>query len=86
MRLLLDTHILLWGAFEPERLSRAASSLIESPEIAVTGAHAAALASLPPIHKDPFDRMLVAQAMIEGLTLLTADPAIAKYPGPVRFV
>ena len=40
--------------------------------------------SLPPIHKDPFDRMLVAQAMIEGLTLLTADPAVAKYPGDIR--
>ena len=41
-------------------------------------------ASLPPIHKDPFDRMLVAQTMIEGLTLLTADPVVAKYPGDIR--
>jgi PIN domain nuclease of toxin-antitoxin system len=128
MKLLLDTHILLWGAVEPERLPKSASSLIESPdneimfsalslweiaiktgrgradfrvdvgilrrslfdngyaELPVTGAHAAALASLPPIHKDPFDRMLVAQAMIEGLTLVTADPRIAKYPGPIRLV
>jgi PIN domain nuclease of toxin-antitoxin system len=126
MRLLLDTHILLWGAVEPERLSRAASSLIESPdneimfsavslweiaiktgrgradfridagmlrrslfdndyaELAVTGAHAAALAGLPPIHRDPFDRMLVAQAIVEGITLVTSDPAIAKYPGSIR--
>src|ERR1700748_2835078 len=102
MRVLLDTNVLLWGAIEPEKLSRAASALIESPdndmvfsalsiweiaikaglgradfridagmlrrnlsdngyaELAVTGAHAAALAGLPPIHKDPFDRMLVA--------------------------
>jgi PIN domain nuclease of toxin-antitoxin system len=44
------------------------------------------MASLPPIHKDPSDRMLVAQAMIEGLTLITADPGIAKYPGPIRLV
>jgi PIN domain nuclease of toxin-antitoxin system len=53
-------------------------------ELPVTGAHAAGLASLPPIHKDPFDRMLVAQAMIERLTLLTADPVVAKYPGDIR--
>ena len=53
-------------------------------ELAMSGAHAAGLASLPPIHKDPFDRMLVAQAMIEGLTLLTADPVVAKYPGDIR--
>jgi PIN domain nuclease of toxin-antitoxin system len=128
MRLLLDTHILLWGAIEPERLSRAASALIESPdnemvfsalsiwevaiktglgradfridagilrrglfdnnyaELAVTGAHVAALAGLPPIHKDPFDRMLIAQAAVEGLILLTSDETIAKYPGPIRLV
>src|ERR1700722_3322295 len=109
MRLLLDTHILLWGAIEPERLSRVASSLIESldnevvfsalsigevaiktslgradfrldagllrrslfdngyAELSVAGVHAATLAGLPPIHKDPFDRMLVAQAISEGL-------------------
>ena len=55
-------------------------------ELALTGAHATALAGLPPIHKDPFDRMLVAQAMIEGVMLVTADPTVAKYPGPVRLV
>lgn len=128
MRLLLDTHILLWGAVEPERLSRTASALFESPdnqimfsalslweiaiktgrgradfridagllrrslldngyaELPVTGAHAAALAGLPPIHRDPFDRMLVAQATVEGFTLVTSDPVIAKYPGPIRLV
>ncbi len=52
----------------------------------MTGAHAAALANLPPLHKDPFDRMLVAQAMSEGVTLVTADPQVAKYPGPIRLV
>jgi PIN domain nuclease of toxin-antitoxin system len=41
---------------------------------------------MPPIHKDPFDRILIAQAMVEGITLLTADPVIAKYPGPIRKV
>ena len=51
-------------------------------ELAVSGAHAVALASLPPLHKDPFDRMLVAQATVEGVTLLTADPAVANIRGP----
>jgi PIN domain nuclease of toxin-antitoxin system len=55
-------------------------------EIPATGAHAIGLARLPPLHKDPFDRMLLAQAMIEGLTLVTTDPAVAKYPGPIRLV
>jgi PIN domain nuclease of toxin-antitoxin system len=128
MRLLLDTHILLWTTAQSRRLSEAARSFIGDPahelmfsalslweiaikagrgraefrvdagvlrrslfengytELALTGAHAAALASLPPIHKDPFDRMLVAQAMIEGLTLVTDDPTVARYPGPIRLV
>jgi PIN domain nuclease of toxin-antitoxin system len=128
MRLLLDTHILLWAANEPERMSKATRSLLENAdhelvfsavslweiaiktgrgrndfradagllrrslfdngytELPVTGAHAVAVAALPPIHKDPFDRMLVAQATVEGLTLMTSDPAVAKYPGPVRLV
>jgi PIN domain nuclease of toxin-antitoxin system len=41
---------------------------------------------LPPIHKDPFDRLLVAQSIIEGITLLTTDAIMARYPGPVRLV
>ena len=128
MRLLLDTHILLWTIAESRKLSAVARALIAEPdneltfsavnlwevaiktgrgrddfrmdvsslrrqlfdngyaELAVTGVHAAALTALPPLHKDPFDRMLVAQAMIEGLTLVTADPGIAKYPGPIRLV
>ncbi len=126
MRLLLDTHILLWTIAESRKLSAAARALIGEPdneltfsavnlwevaiktgrgrddfridvsslrrqlfdhgyaELAMSGAHAAGLMSLPPIHKDPFDRMLVAQAMIEGLTLVTADPVVAKYPGDIR--
>jgi PIN domain nuclease of toxin-antitoxin system len=128
VRLLLDTHILLWGAIEPERLPVSVSALIEDPgneitfsvvtlwevalktargrgdfrvhvgslrrqlidngyaELAVSGAHAVALAILPPLHKDPFDRMLVAQAIVEGVTLLTGDPVVARYPGPIRLV
>ncbi len=128
MRLLLDTHILLWTIAESRRLSADARALIgdagsevtfsvvslwevaiktgrgrgdfhidvgslrrqlldnEYAELAVSGAHAVALATLPPLHKDPFDRMLVAQALADGLTLVTTDGAVAKYPGPIRLV
>jgi PIN domain nuclease of toxin-antitoxin system len=128
MRLLLDTHILLWATSEPERLSEATRSLFENPdnelvfsavslweiaiktsrgrddfridagwlrrglfdngyaELPMNGAHAARVTGLPPIHKDPFDRMLVAQATVEGLTLVTSDPAVANYPGSIRLV
>ena len=55
-------------------------------ELAIGGDHAVAVTNLPPIHKDPFDRMLVAQAAIEGILLLTADPVVTQYPGPVRKV
>ena len=53
-------------------------------ELAVTGAHAVAVDLLPPIHKDPFDRILIAQAQIEGLKLLTADAVVGRYPGPIQ--
>jgi PIN domain nuclease of toxin-antitoxin system len=53
-------------------------------ELAITGEHAANIDILPPIHKDPFDRILVAQALSEGVILLTADAVVAKYPGAVR--
>jgi len=55
-------------------------------ELPIHSQHAIAVDTLPPIHKDPFDRILIAQAMVEGITLLTADPVIAKYPGPIRKV
>ena len=55
-------------------------------ELAITSEHAVAIANRPPIHKDPFDRMLVAQSAVEGILLLTADPIVAQYPGPVRKV
>lgn len=128
MKLLLDTHLLLWAASDPARLSPVARALIEEPEnelffsaaslweiaikrglgradflvdprvlrrglldngyseLPVGSEHAVAIESLPPIHKDPFDRLLVAQATIEGITLLTADSLVAQYPGPVRGV
>ena len=128
MRLLLDTHILLWTIAESRRLSADARALIgdvgsevtfsvvslwevaiktgrgrgdfhidvgslrrqlldnEYAELAISGAHAVALATLPPLPKDPFDRMLVAQALADGLTLVTTDGAVAKYPGPIRLV
>jgi PIN domain nuclease of toxin-antitoxin system len=126
MKLLLDTHLLLWGAIKPERVPAAARSMMEDPahqlifsaaslweiaikknlgrpdfqvdpsllrrnllendytELAVTGRHAVAVAGLPALHKDPFDRMLIAQAMADGLLLLTVDPAVARYPGPIQ--
>ena len=128
MKLLLDTHLLLWAAAQPDRLPVAARELLDDPqnepifssaslwevaikhglgrgdfqvdarllrrglldngygELPITSEHAVALDSLPPIHKDPFDRILVAQSMVEGIILLTADPLVAQYPGPVRRV
>ena len=128
MKILLDTHLLLWAAGVPERLPASARALLEDAEtepivsaaslweitiksglgradfsvdprllrrgllehgyfeLDVTGAHATAVDLLPPIHKDPFDRILVAQAQIEGLTLLTTDETVARYPGPIRVV
>lgn len=55
-------------------------------ELAVAGEHALAVANLPAIHSDPFDRILLAQAKVEGLTLLTSDKAVARYPGKVMKV
>ena len=53
-------------------------------ELTITGEHAMAVAGLPLLHRDPFDRILVAQSIVEGITLLTSDPRVAQYPGPVR--
>ncbi|TWT21098.1 type II toxin-antitoxin system VapC family toxin [Luteimonas marina] len=53
-------------------------------ELPVVSEHAVTTGTLPPIHRDPFDRLLVAQAQVEGITLLTADPVVAQYPGPIR--
>jgi PIN domain nuclease of toxin-antitoxin system len=70
---------------EPRRLRR---GLIDGGwhELPISSEHAVATMALPPIHKDPFDRMLIAQADVEGCTLLTSDSIVAQYPGPVRQV
>lgn len=128
MKLLLDTHLLLWAASQPERLPAAARKLIADgdnallfsaaslweiaiksglgredfsadarvlrrglldngyEELPILSAHTVAVMDLPPIHRDPFDRLLVAQAAIEGIVLLTSDALVARYPGPIRKV
>lgn len=128
MKFLLDTHVLLWAAATPLKLSKTARKLLDDSanelffsaasiweiaikrsiskasinieshvlrralidneygEIPITGEHAAAIEVLPQIHKDPFDRILIAQAITEGITLITVDPVLLKYPGPIRKV
>ncbi|MHA6616564.1 type II toxin-antitoxin system VapC family toxin [Pseudonocardia sp. DLS-67] len=122
MRLLVDSHVLLWWLQADPRLAAAAAEAMEDgdnalylsaasvwelsikqsigklrvdvdlrshameqgfTELPVTGAHATAARDLPFHHKDPFDRMLVAQAAVEGLTLVTADDALVAYGVPV---
>ena len=53
-------------------------------ELPIASQHVVEVKSLPTIHKDPFDRLLVAQATVEGITLLTPDSTVARYPGPIR--
>ncbi len=55
-------------------------------ELVIKSSHSLALDQLPPIHKDPFDSMLVTQVVFEGMLLLTADSVVAQYPGPIRLV
>jgi PIN domain nuclease of toxin-antitoxin system len=55
-------------------------------ELPILGQHAVAVDGLPLIHKDPFDRLLIAQSLIEGITLLTMDPLVARYPAPIRAI
>jgi PIN domain nuclease of toxin-antitoxin system len=55
-------------------------------ELPITSQHAVNIDGLPPLHKDPFDRLLLSQALSEGITLLTTDSSLAQYPGPVRKV
>jgi PIN domain nuclease of toxin-antitoxin system len=52
----------------------------------ILSSHVVAIDGLPPIHKDPFDRILIAQATVEGITLISADPIVMEYPGPIRKV
>lgn len=55
-------------------------------ELVVTGQHAVGVDALPPLHRDPFDRLLLAQAVAEGITLVTTDGKLLAYPAPVRGV
>jgi PIN domain nuclease of toxin-antitoxin system len=64
----------------PDDLPQSVAACDLNP-LPVIGAHGLVAARLTPIHRDPFDRMLIAQATLEGLTLVTADRDIASYPG-----
>jgi len=128
VKLLLDTHILLWTVGQPEKLSESARTILTEPanslffsaasiweiviklglgradfkvdpyrlrkmlvvhgytELPVTAEHALKVDSLPHIHKDPFDRLLLAQARTEGMLLLTGDASIAQYKESVLTV
>ena len=128
MKLMLDTHLLLWAASNSSRLSSEAIALLKDKdnelffsaaslwevaikqtlgredftvdarllrrglldngycELPIASEHAVAIDTLPDLHKDPFDRILVAQAAVEGITLLTSDAIVGKYPGPVRLI
>ena len=128
MRLLLDTHLLVWAMGSPERLPAGLAPMLEDPgqvpvfsvaslwelvikqalgrpdfsvqpallrralldegwqELPIEAHHALAVAALPPLHRDPFDRLLLAQANAEGLLLITADQQMAAYPVAVRLM
>jgi PIN domain nuclease of toxin-antitoxin system len=72
-------------AFDPREIRR---QMLENgyEELSIEGQHVVAVDALAPIHKDPFDRLLIAQAIVEGITLLTVDAVVARYPGPIRKV
>jgi PIN domain nuclease of toxin-antitoxin system len=55
-------------------------------ELPILSQHILGVDALPPIHNDPFDRLLIAQAIVERTTFLTVDATIARYPGPIRKV
>lgn len=129
MKLLVDTHLLIWAANDDPSLSDHARELIEDPnnmlyfsvqsiweiviksslgrpdfkldarifrtnlldagyeELSIEAHHALEILQLPPIHRDPFDRMLIAQAIAEGIVLLTHDDLVRQYDfAPVRYV
>lgn len=128
MNLLVDTHVLIWGALNSGKLTKRSINLLSDPDVRVffsaisiwevaikkslgrsdfqvepgqlragllsndytelplDSRHCLGLATLRPIHNDPFDRILIAQAVSEGLTLLTADSKIMAYDGPILSV
>jgi len=128
VRLLLDTHVLLWAVANSARLPREARDLLEDDsndvyysaasiweiaiksslrrkdfrvdltqlmgtlpemdfiELPISAAHAARVAELPFIHRDPFDRLLIAQSIVEPLTLLTNDAVLDRYRVGARVV
>jgi PIN domain nuclease of toxin-antitoxin system len=126
MRVLLDTHILLWWLTDDRRLPKEAEKIIKDGdnevyvsaasiwevaiktalgqikadpfaiqeaiapsgflELPITGAHAAQVSRLPQHHRDPFDRMLVAQSLVEPMRLLTTDKLLAHYGETILFV
>jgi PIN domain nuclease of toxin-antitoxin system len=128
MRVLLDTHVLIWTVGRSLRLDRKTTDLLADPEnevlfsaasiweiaikfarrrpdfavrpevilraaltigfveVAVSSAVAATVADLPLIHRDPFDRLLVAQAIAEPAILLTADARLSAYSELVRYI
>ena len=124
MRVLLDTHLLLWALSAPARLPVAARRLIQDADVYVSaasiweistkaalgkltadpqevlaalepagflslpvaGVHAARVSSLPPVHRDPFDRLLVAQALVEPMRLVSTDAALRGYGEIVTIV
>ncbi len=70
----------------PDRYVPARMHAIGAQAVAVEHPHALAVATLPPLHRDPFDRLLVAQATLLGLTIATADPSVAQYSIPTVLV
>lgn len=128
MKLLLDTHVILWGAGQPEMLSERARQMLMEPrnalffsaasiwevvikrslaredfkvdpcrlrkmlilnkyiELPITSEHVLRVDTLPFLHRDPFDRILIAQARSEGMLLLTADSLILQYEESIMAV
>ena len=128
MKLLLDTHTLLWAAWMPEKLSAETRELINDTahelffsaasiwevaikstldrddfkfdarilrrglldngynELPITSEHAVSIDTLPKHHKDPFDRILIAQSITEGFTFITKDKTLTQYPGAITLV
>ena len=70
----------------PERYVPTRMRAIGAQGLPIEQAHALAVAALPTLHRDPFDRLLVAQAEAAGATILTADPAVAQYPAETLLV